>query len=308
MLDGVWRRVGYLCVVLGLIGGHVAVAQPLDRAASRRPLSFWEVTALQRYRPASEFENRQGDLGFHDSELQVARSQLTPFGVLKLGVAYTYTQFNFAGDTDLGLSTSKPFVAAHDGRVSLQFSTRLRQGWFARVFGTIGARLESGASIDDAIYGRFGMGLSYQISDRFSIGPGVFVRTSFADDVTAFPLPLIDWKITERLSFRSRRDFRLSYVVDAHRTVTLSAVALPFNRKQFRLDRDGPVPGGVAELKSVLLGAEVRWQPIQPLTVKGNVSAVIKQKLLIEDGAGREVVDEDLKNSAEMMVSVRYRF
>ena len=169
-------------------------------------------------------------------------------------------------------------------------------------------RLESGADVDDAIYGQVGIGVTYKISEHFSIGPGFFVNRSVSDDSTVFPIALVDWQITDRLSFRARRDFRLSYVLDANRTLTLSAVGSPFERKEFRLDDAGPVPGGVAELKAMTLGGALRWQPIQPLTVKGNLAAVINQTLTIEDRSGREVVDEDLKTSVEMMVSVRYRF
>lgn len=298
----------YFYVGLGLVGGHTVVAQPLDLSTDRRLLSFWEVVALQRYRLSSDLERRRGSLGFYDSELQVGRSQLTRVGLLKLWAAYTYTHFDFAEDTDLGLSTEKPFETVHDTRISLQFSTRLHPRWLARVIATIGTRMESGASVDDAIYSRFALGFSYQVSDRFAIGPGLLVRASFAEDFVILPIAVIDWQITDRLSFRSRSDFRLSYLLDAKRTLTLSAVMAPFDRKEFRLDDAGSAPGGIAKLRAFMAGAAVRWQPVQPLTVKGNLFAVLNQKLTIDDQSGREVVDEELKNSVEFLVSVRYRF
>ena len=244
----VWMA--YLVVVVGVVGGQTVAAQPPGTSIDRKLLSFWEVVALQRYRVSSDVEQRRGSLGFSDSELRLGRSQLTPVGILKLSAAYTYTHFDFANDTDLGLSTAKPFETVHDVRATLQFSTRLSRHWLARIVGAIGTRVESGAEVDDAIYGRFALGISYRVSDQFTIGTGLFIRRAIDDDVTVLPIPLIDWAITDRLFFRSRRDFRLSYVLDDRRRITLSAVASPFDRKAFRLDDEGVVPGGIATFKS----------------------------------------------------------
>ncbi len=298
----------WLYVVLGLIRVQIATAQPPEISTDHQLLKFWAAEALQRYRAASDIEQRRGSLGFYDSEFKVGRSQRTRIGVLKLGAAYTYTHFNFADDTDLGLSVAKPFETVHDARVSLQLSTRFYPRWFGRIGADIGTRKASGASIDDAIYSRIVLGASYQISDHFAIGSGMLVRISFAEDFSILPLLLIDWQITDRLSFRSRSDFRLSYVVDARRTLTLSAVTAPFGRKQFRLDDTSAVPSGIVELKAIKVGAALRWQPIQPLTIKGDLFAAINQELTIDDQSGRNVVDVALKNSVEIMASIRYRF
>ena len=105
MLNSVWMRVVYLAMGFGLMGVQMAAAQPPSHTTNRDVLSFWEVVALQRYRAPSDLEDRRGHLGFYDSELSVARSQLTPIGVLKLGAAYTYTHFDFAG---IPISVSSP--------------------------------------------------------------------------------------------------------------------------------------------------------------------------------------------------------
>lgn len=58
-----------------------------------------------------------------------------------------------------------------------------------------------------AMIGGLMTGFSYRFSDRLTIGPGIGVFNQIEDDATVVPILLIDWKITDRLSFGTGSGF-----------------------------------------------------------------------------------------------------
>ena len=288
----------------------VADAQPVSRPEAGEKRRLWTVHTTQRYQTASDFVARDGGVAWYESTVGISGGLFIPGpGLLRAGADYVHTRFAFASSTRLGLSGSEPFRHVQEVRLSAQLLTPWSSTWSSQLFGAVTSGFESGAAPDDALSGIAGLGVARRFSDRLSIGlGGLLLHHMDNQAVTVVPIVLLDWQMTERLALRSRQDISLSYLLDPRQRLSVAAVASFFGRRQFRLDEAGPVPAGVAELKGFEVGGRITWEPFPALTVQGAAEAALRQKLHLEDRAGRDMVDVDLEDALRLSLAVRYRF
>lgn len=299
-----------LALLLLFMATCPAMSQPADPLEGREKRRLWEIRTTQRYRTAGDFRDRDGSIAWHESMLGVNGGIFLPGpGLLRAGVGYAYTRFAFASDTRLGVAGSEPFRHVQEVWLSVQFLTPLSKTWSSQLFGAMTSAFESGAAPADALSGIAGVGVMYRSSERLSVGlGGLLLRPLGNRDITVVPIALIDWQMTDRLALRSRQDVTLTYLLDPQRRLSVAAVASFFGRKQFRLDERGVIPAGAAEIKGFEVGGRVTWKSSPALTVHGTVEAALGQHLHLEDDAGREIVDLDLKDALRLSLAVDYRF
>ena len=299
-----------LALLLLFIATCPVIAQPVDPLEAREKQRLWEVRTTQRHQTAGDFQDRDGSLAWYESMLGVTGSIFVPGpGLLRAGMDYAYTRFAFASDTRLGEAGSEPFRHVQEVRLSAQLLTPLSQTWSSQMFGAVVSAFESGAAPADTLSGIAGLGVMYRSSGRLSTGLGALLLRPLGNrDIIVVPIALVDWQVTDRLALRSRQDVTLTYLVDPRRRLSVAAVASFFDRKQFRLDERGVIPDGVVELKGFEVGSRVTWEPSPALTVHGAVEVALGQNLRLENGAGREIVDLDLKDALRLSLAVDYRF
>jgi hypothetical protein len=63
--------------------------------------------------------------------------------------------------------------------------------------------VERGVNLRDGISPAIIDGASYPFSDRLTLGPGVGIVGQPEDDTSYFPVVLIKWKMTDRLSLET---------------------------------------------------------------------------------------------------------
>ena len=111
---------------------------------------------------------------------------------------------------------------------------------------------ESGADLGDSIQGGGFAGFSYRFSDRLTLGPGIGTVTQIEDSASVFPVILIDWKITDRLSLSTGRGtgatlgpgLALNWRASRQCGLFLGG---RYERLRFRLADQGAAPHGVGE-------------------------------------------------------------
>ena len=297
-------------VLLLFIASHAAIAQPAGRPGTGEKPRLWEIHTTQRYRTASDFRDRDGSLAWYENRIGITGTIFLPGpGLLRAGVDYAHTRFAFASDTRLGAAGSDPFRHVQEVRLSAQLLTPLPKMWNSQLFGAVISAFEPGAAPDDALSGVAGLGVVYRSSKRLSIGLGALLLRPLGNrEITAVPIVLVDWQMTDRLVLRSRQDITLTYLLDARRRLSVAAVASFFGRKQFRLDERGMIPDGVADLKGFEVGGRVTWKPFPALTVHAAAEAALGQNLHLQNNAGEEVVDLDLQDALRLSLAVGYRF
>ncbi|MHC5147149.1 MAG: DUF6268 family outer membrane beta-barrel protein, partial [Planctomycetota bacterium] len=118
-------------------------------------------------------------------------------------LGYNYTDYGFSGSE--GIAASKPWDDIHSIRFTVPIIMGLNDDWTMYAFPTIRSDTEDGANFDDGISGGAIFGASRKINENLTMGPGLGVLSQIEDDPFVFPIFLIDWKISDTLSFGTGR-------------------------------------------------------------------------------------------------------
>ena len=300
------------CLVLLFVLGAVLPqpAQPAEPVRNGEIPRRWEVHAAHRYRTAGDLGNRQGDLAWHDSTVGFRGRTFVPGpGLLAGGLDYVYTRFTLGSahrPHDAGL---EPFGRVEEIRLMAQVLTPWSKTWSSQLFAVVSSAFESGAAPEDALSGAVALGMTRRFSARLSAGFGaLLVHQLEGHSITFLPIALVDWRITQRLTLRSRQDVTLTYLLGARQRLSVAAVASFLERKQYRLADSGALAGGAAELGGYTLGFRLTWRPAPVLALEGAVEAPLDQNLRVLDRRGRKVVDTAVEDGLQLSVTVRYRF
>ena len=299
-----------LAFLLVLAAASPVAAQAAEPSRGAEAPRRWEVRAEQRCRRAGGLGNGVGSLAWHDSMVGVHGGAFVPGpGLVRGGVGYAYTRFSLGSPIRTGGTESKTLGDVAEIRLSVQVFTPWSRTWSSQLFGVLSSAFESGAAPDDAVSGAVALGVTRRFSGRLSAGFGALLLHQLdGRAVTVVPIALVDWQITDRLVLRSRRDVRLTYVLDARQRLSVAGVVSLFDRKQFRLDDSGAVSGGTVEIDGYAVGGRVTWRPAPGLALEGGAEAALGQSLRVHDRSGRTVFDTNMDDGLQLSVSVRYRF
>lgn len=232
---------------------------------------------------------------------------------LTLSAEYTYSSYDFDGtglfDDDNGLLDE-----AHELGLSATWSSRLGGKWTYFVGGGVRWSGESGANFSDAITGRVFGGVGYRASEQWVLGVGVGVSTELDDDVLVVPFLSAYCQINERWSFSAGGG-----PAAAGRTLgaTLTWQATPklgvsltgaWDRREFRLDEDGAIEGGIATDSRIDIALGLNWGVADGvrLRLEGGVSAW--QEFEFEDEGGDELANPDADVTPFVGASLNFAF
>ena len=300
----------HLLLLLALAAALPSAAQPAESARNGKIPRRWEVHAGHRYQTPGHLGNGQGELAWHDSVAGFRGGIFLPgLGLLRGGVDYAYTRFSSGSAFRLDDAVLETFGHVEEIRLSVQAFTPWSKTWSSQLFAVVSSAFESEAAPEDALSGAVALGMTRRFSARLSAGFGaLLVHQMEGHSITILPIPLVDWRITQRLTLRSRQDVTLTYLLGAQQRLSVAAVASFFERRQFRLADSGALAGGAVELGGYTLGFRLTWRPAPVLALEGTVEAPLDQNLRVLDRRGRKVVDTAVEDGLQLSVTVRYRF
>ncbi len=235
----------------------------------------------------------------------------TPGRRVTISIGYGRHSYDFSGTA--GLGGLAPWQDIDTLRFGLPVRYRFDDKYTMFILPTLRFAAESSASLDDGVSGGALGGISYRVSDRLSIGPGVGVLTGIEDSTDIFPIVLINWKITDRLSLETGRGLAAT----AGPGLTLNwrthskwryLLGVRYEKLRFRLDENGPAPRGVGEDRSLptFLGATYRFNPTTELTIVGGME--LEGELRLDDNSGNRILEDEHEDAAFLALSFRARF
>lgn len=257
----------------------------------------------------------EADLDESPGSLGIARAAAR-FGVghklsetvsLNFGADLDYSVYDFNDATGLVGGTDDPFDDSTIVTLSLgaQFKSGEHNTWFVTGFARSAG--ESGAEFDETITGGGIVGFSHSFSDDFTLGIGVLVSSELEDDVYVIPVPIIRWNINERWSLNAgdRADLQLAYAPSDRWTI---GAEVSWDRRQFRLDDEGPLPSGVVEERHVPVGVFAVFAPNANMELAARVGANLGSEIKIDDNNGDRVGKDELDAGLYAGFDVRFRF
>jgi len=229
-----------------------------------------------------------------------------------IGVSVGYSRDDYTFDGNAGLAGSKPWEGIDEYRISAP----IRKGFGERInaFAIPSVRwsAESGGDFGEAMTAGLIAGANYRISDRLTIGPGFGVFDEIEDGVSAFPILLIDWKITDTLSLETGGGLgatrgpglQLSSTAVNDWNFSLGA---RYETYRFRLDEKGDFANGIGEEKGVLTYLAATYNPNPGISLSALAGVEVGGKLRLEDQDGRSIETDDADPAPFVGLAFRVR-
>jgi hypothetical protein len=234
---------------------------PLQPQQSQTSLA---VQLFGEYLSAADVDDTAGDV-----EVMRAGVRLSLRHVVSPQLAYTATLRHETSDYDFSRAAGlfpgstdaqSPFDEVHETRASLGFVYGIDERWSLFGTGFVGAGYESGANIEDGLFGGAFGGFGYAFSEEFSLQLGVGVRTRQDDDALVIPLIGFIWKISDDLRLESEGiATRLIWQTTDDLELGLFA---RYTTRDYRTDKSNDfLPDGVFRDDRVIIGARADWTP-----------------------------------------------
>lgn len=173
---------------------------------------------------------------------------------------------------------------------------------------------EQGADREDGQTAGAFLGVAWRFSDSLSLGPalGVFSELE-SDDLNIFPAILVDWDITDRarlttgptIGATQGPGLAFDYAVTDRLRLGLAG---RYENIRFRLDDDGPAPGGVGQDSSFPLVVTLDYEPFPGSRLAAFAGAELGGELRLEDASGRLVETREYYPAPIVGVAFRVGF
>lgn len=289
--------------------GDVAADAPELPGRPRSSIQF--STRLYGYHQLETDIDAPGDGAFEWTRLGAdtqMRMRLSERVNMSFNVDYKHDIYDFSGASSLG----DPWGNINTLDLGAAIAVRMDDRW--SLFGgpTLTFSAENGADWGDAVEVGGVIGASYRFSPELSLGFGFGASTAIEDDAQFFPLIIVDWRISERLTLSSRTasEFALrrgvELIYDFNENWEMAA-GVAWERDRFRLDDEGVAPEGVGENESTPLWVRLTYQT-RPMDFSVIAGVNLGGELTLEDRDGDRVAQEDYDAAFAIGLTGRIRF
>ncbi len=210
---------------------------------------------------------------------------------LALRLSYDFEDYDISNLK--GFSVSSPWNKIDRVGLGAGVSYKLNESWSLRAGPIVQYAGERGADFGDSLmYGGI-ISASYRVNRNLLIGfgGGVFYRL---EETSFFPAFLISWNITDRL--RLGNSYRLGPMGPAGLELTYNfdknwelGAGGGYRSSRFRLDSNGPVPGGIGENDNWPVYVRISRNFRQLFNIDLFGGAAFGGKLKLNDSSGNEI-------------------
>ena len=308
-----WHRqiITYLLLTLFVLLSTAAVALSQDTVMNTNQERDAGFSVSASY--IHQFDTDIGRSGEFSLDRALIRSdwkkKMSETVTLGIGANYDYSGYSFAGR--LNDQIADPWDEIHALNLSVSALFTLDKNWKLFVAPSVGVAAESGADWGDSLVTGGIAWASYRFSPSLTLGLGAGVFSK-PEEVSAFPLIIVDWKITDRVRLANPLQagptgpagLELSYTFN---DFTIAAGGA-YRSARFRLDDHGPVSNGAGEDKAFPLWARFSAKLGKAATVGLYGGAMVGGKMTIEDSRGHEISDESYDASPFLAATISLRF
>jgi hypothetical protein len=293
-------------------GGNIGVQQGLvvrqaldaaRRGPPIRPGVHASISAGGIYIAPSDFKE-VGDVSVRRGSAGAGVELVTNGAMFGFVFDHEHSRYNFSDDAPMNAAGIDDVTAS---RFGVNVRRNLNGDW--SLFGNLDTtfNVAEGASWVDGQTSGGLLSFSRRVNDHFSFSIGLIARSQLEEPARVLPVPGIDWKITDRLSFRTAQGVTLSWQIDERRK-WITDFSAGYEGRAFRLDESGPLPGGVVKDRRVPVTASLRYGPNPGLNARIFAGAVFAQQFefLGSEGDTADTVDADPSLIAGVSGTIRF--
>lgn len=236
--------------------------------------------------------------------------QFTPHFGAGVTLRYDFESWHF--DDPLAFGGKAPWGDVQRPSIAVPMRYALTSDMVASAVPSVQWAYEDGANAGDAvIYGAL-LSIARVFSPSLMLGLGAAIFREI-DETKAFPFVLVEWKIDDR--WRVANPFPAGpaggagvELVYAPNDAWELAAGGTWRTYRFRLDRDGPVPNGIAESRGVPLFARATYRFTRDTRLDAYAGALLGGKLTVMNSDGNDVARDEFGTAPLLGITLSSRF
>ena len=231
---------------------------------------------------------------------------------LHAGMIAQYNLHDYAFSESASLWENKTLEKVHSLGLGIKFMYVIDKDWRLFIVPIVEFSGESGAKFNDSlIYGGIAA-TAYKVNPDLSIGAGIGIFSRL-EEMSVFPMIVIDWKITERLRLSNPfsggpsgpAGLELSYALNKNWELGIGGAYRSF---RFRLNDEGTASNGIFQDRSVPAWGRLSWNSGSQVKIDFNAGAFIAGKMKIEDPDGNEIIEDNYNTAPFVALTVSVNF
>ncbi len=241
---------------LALAGVLVALTAAAD---AQQPATSYRYSITPLYQVDGDLDSG-GQAGYGGLLMSLGRSwSLAAGSTLGFGLSYGHQDWRF--DNPGAFRGIAPWGTLNRFGLSVPFTYGTGGGWTLGFSPSVEYAGEAGARFSDALdYGAL-VSVVKPFRDDLTLGFGVGVYERI-EETSVFPVLIVNWRITDRLSLSNPAAAGPSGPAGLELAYTLGSgweagIGGAYRSNRFRLDQDGPVPGGIGEYRHIPVLARI---------------------------------------------------
>jgi hypothetical protein len=252
----------------------------------------------------ADFKDVAGSLTAQRAGLDATIGRRTDERAFALHLRNESTFYKFGSASALVPGEPKPFNDLYETSVGVQLAVQADATWtwLAGLEVTLAGE-ELVNPTDSLILGGLG-GVRYAIADDVDFTFGLAGESRLEDDAWVMPFFGFDWRIGEhtRASIHGS-ELRLERDLGQDLSLNLGA---SFDIRQYRLEEDGPVPGGVFRDEEIKVAAGLDWQVTESGRLGLEVGQLLWSEYTVLDSAGSQLGQSEGDPSSYLGVSLTF--
>ena len=226
-----------------------------------------------------------------------------------IGLSIGGGRSNYSFYDGTGFGGGEPWTSAEDFRISAPARFKVSERATAIIVPSVRFNKEKGAdSGDSTTYGLYAA-VAWRLSKDLTIGPGIGVFSRLEDSANVFPILAIDWNITDRWNLSTGRGLgasqgpglNLSYKINQYWSLGLAG---RYEDAEFRLNDDGPSPGGIGRDQAFPLVFSGILEPNEDLRFSLFAGLELGGKLKLQDTFGKTI--EETKYDPALLIGATF--
>ncbi len=228
-----------------------------------------------------------------------------------LALGYDFNGYDFSGDE--GFAGLRPWKDINSYRVSAPVRWAFNDRWAGFVVPSLRFVAENDAKLGESVSGGGFTGMTYRWNDRLTVGPGIGVMTQIEDDPSVFPVVLINWKITDRLSLGTGRGLGatlgpglfLNWKASEKWNVSLGG---RIERLRFRLDNNSIATNGIGDDRAFPISGGIAYNFNRRIQVGLVGGADLGGEFRLENADGDKIAAENYEPAGFIGITLKSRF
>lgn len=269
----------------------------------------------------SFFASLKGTLGFKsdlkDTTGSVSVSRITPElgvfarvgqqGRLIATLNLEYSTYNFDGPTGLVPANNQPWEDVFNERLTVIYTYEAQNNWEYLVGANIGFTHADGANLGKSLTGGLILGTSYQLNPKLKLGLGVGIFTQLEDNIFVIPIPIVEYKATDKLTIGNRNRPGVFATYDATDQWQLTG-GISWSFRDFRLAKNGLIPDGVGKDRRFPLEFGAIYNPSRRLSLEATAGIDLGIQYRVLDSNGNEIANNRAKPAPFVRLGATLRF